>query len=288
MASDGKTLRIALLHMKLKLLVKRTNLDRARKLLREAVSRNSGGIHVAVLPAFVNIGAFYLYYPEARAKNIVKHQAERIPGPTTEYLSKVAIENGVYIIGGPIIERAGPRIFMTTFVLAPNGEIIYKYRKLVLNEREKSYGISSGREVVTLEQLPRRIGVMSEDDLLAPEVARSLVLQGSTAIVLTLSFSQPINLVKNLLLARSIENHVPILALGGIVEHATERKEVPTIIVDPEQGTIAEEHSGEEKPLIVEMRVDKALNPGTSTNNNDNMRMAELLCRVLRELKMSR
>ena len=283
MASSGATLRIALLHMKLKLLVKRANLDRARRLLREAVSKNTEGIHVVVLPAYVNIGAFHLFYSENRAKNIVKHQAERIPGPTTEYLSKVAIENGVYIVGGPIIERAGPRIFLTMFIIAPNGEIVGKYRKLVLTEREKSYGVSAGREVLTLNQLPRKLGVMTEDDLLAPEVARSLILYGATGIITTLGFSQDPELLRKLLLVRSIENRVPILALGGIVEHGTERYEVPSIIVDPEQRRIAEEHEGEEKPLIVEMRI----NPSTN-NDPENMRMTEFLCKVLREVKISK
>ncbi len=283
MASSGATLRIALLHMKLKLLVKRANLDRARRLLREAVSKNTEGIHVAVLPAYVNIGAFHLFYSESRAKNIVRHQAERIPGPTTEYLSKIAIENGVYIIGGPIIERAGPRIFLTMFVIAPNGDIVGKYRKLVLAKREKSYGVSAGREVLTINQLPRRLGIMAEDDLLAPEVARSLILYGATGIITTLGFSQDVELLKNLLLVRSIENNVPILALGGIVEHGTEKFEVPSIIVDPEQKKIADIHEGEEKPLIVEMRV----NPGIH-NDPGHMRMTEFLCRVLREIKISK
>ncbi len=277
MASSG-TIRVALLHMRLKLLVKRSNLDRVRKLLRQVTERN-GGVHVAVLPAFVNIGAFHVFYPEQRARNIVKHQAERIPGPTTEYLGKVAVENGVFIIGGPIIERAGPRIFLTTFVISPNGDVIGKYRKLVINEREKSFGITGGKDVLTVEQLGRKMGVMAEDDLLVPEVARSLILRGATAITVTLSFSLDINTVKNLLVTRTLENRVPIFALGGIVEHGNEAKEVPTIIVDPEQGGIVDEHSGEEKPLIIEMKASSSTGP----NHEEVLRMTNLLCKVLRD-----
>ncbi len=276
-------MRVALLHMRLKLLVKRSNLDRVRKLLRD-MRRDGNHVHVAILPAFVNIGAFHVFYPEHKARNIVKHQAERIPGPTTEYLGKVAMENSVYIIGGPIIERAGPRIFLTTFVISPNGDVIAKYRKLVLNEREKSYGITSGREIVVVDRLERRIGVMSEDDLLAPEVARSLLLRGATVLVTTLSFSLRKEVLRNLLLARSIENNVPIFALGGIVEYGQgESKEIPTIIVDPEEGGVAEEHSGEEKPIIIEMRVNR--DPVHDPEELD--RMVSLLCKVHRDNKVS-
>ncbi len=277
--SQARTLRIALLHMKLKLLVKRSNLDRVRKLLRQVIDKN-GGVHVAVLPAFVNIGAFYLFYPEQRAANIVKHQAERIPGPTTEYLGKVALENSIFIVGGPIIERAGPRIFLTTFVISPTGDVIAKYRKLIVNEREKSLGITSGKDVVVVDHLERKIGVMTEDDLLAPEIARSLVLKGATVITTTLSFSLDQRVLETLLVTRSLENWVPIFALGGIVEYNNEVREAPTIIVDPEQGGVTDRHYGEEKPLIVEMRVSK-----DKPDNGDILRMTNLLCKVLRDLR---
>ena len=277
--SQARTLRIALLHMKLKLLVKRSNLDRVRKLLRQVVDKN-GGVHVAVLPAFVNIGAFYLFYPEQRAANIVKHQAERIPGPTTEYLGKVAVENSIFIVGGPIIERAGPRIFLTTFVISPTGDVVAKYRKLVINDREKSLGITSGKDVVVVDQLERKIGVMAEDDLLAPEIARSLVLKGATVITTTLSFSLDQKVLETLLVTRSLENWVPIFALGGIIEYNNEVREAPTIIVDPEQGGVTDRHYGEEKPLIVEMRVSK-----DKPDNGDILRMTNLLCKVLRDLR---
>ncbi len=283
MASRSDTIRVALLHMRLKLLVKRSNLDRVRKLLRD-MRRDGNHVHVAILPAFVNIGAFHVFYPEQRARNIVKHQAERIPGPTTEYLGKVAMENSVYIIGGPIIERAGPRIFLTTFVISPNGDVIAKYRKLVLSEKEKSYGITSGKDIVVVDRLDRRIGVMAEDDLLAPEVARSLLLKGATVLVTTLSFSLGLEKLRNLLLARSIENNVPIFALGGIIEYGQgETRELPTIIVDPEQGGITEEHSGEEKPIIIEMRVDK----NSAMDPEEVDRMVSLLCRVHRDNRVS-
>ena len=277
--SQARTLRIALLHMKLKLLVKRSNLDRVRKLLRQVVDKN-GGVHVAVLPAFVNIGAFYLFYPEQRAANIVKHQAERIPGPTTEYLGKVAVENSIFIVGGPIIERAGPRIFLTTFVISPTGDVIGKYRKLIVNEREKSFGITSGKDVVVVDQLERKIGVMTEDDLLAPEIARSLILKGATVITTTLSFSLDQKMLETLLVTRAVENWVPIFALGGIVEYNNEVREVPTIIVDPEQGGVTDKHYGEEKPLIVEMKMAK-----DRPDNGDILRMTNLLCKVLRDLR---
>ncbi|HIQ55341.1 MAG TPA: carbon-nitrogen hydrolase family protein, partial [Pyrodictium sp.] len=47
------TITVALLHMKLKPLAKRSNLEKARKLIKEAAVR---GAKLVVLPSFFNIG----------------------------------------------------------------------------------------------------------------------------------------------------------------------------------------------------------------------------------------
>ena len=75
---------VALIHMRLKPLAKKSNLEKARKLVKEAALK---GARLAVLPAFVNIGPFFLHYPRTRNRAITRNQAERIPGNTFEYLS---------------------------------------------------------------------------------------------------------------------------------------------------------------------------------------------------------
>lgn len=56
--------------------------------------------------------------------------AETIPGQTTEFLSSVAKKNQVWLVGGSMPEKDGNKIYNTSTVYNPNGEIIAKHRKV--------------------------------------------------------------------------------------------------------------------------------------------------------------
>lgn len=241
---------VALVHMRLKPLARKTNLERARKLVKEAAMK---GARVVVLPAFVNIGPFFLHYPRNRNRAITRNQAERIPGSTFEYLSMVALENGVYLIAGPIIERAGPKIFLTTLVISPNGSLLAKYRKIATNGLDEELGISPGRQIVVVDEIGRSMGVMAEDDLVYPEIARSLLLEGATVYVASLRPGEDVNTVKLLLMARSMENNVPILAVGSVFETVDNMVDMPTLIVDPKKGILEEINGPKDTFFLVEV-----------------------------------
>ena len=241
---------VALVHMRLKPLARKTNLERARKLVKEAAMK---GARVVVLPAFVNIGPFFLHYPRNRNRAITRNQAERIPGSTYEYLSMVALENGVYLIAGPIIERAGPKIFLTTMVISPNGSLVAKYRKIATNGLDEELGISPGRNIVVVDDIGRSFGIMAEDDLLFPEIARSLLLEGATVYVTSLRPGEDPSTVKLFLMARSMENNVPILAVGSVFETIDKIVDMPTLIVDPKKGIVEEINGPKDTFFLVEV-----------------------------------
>ena len=54
--------------------------------------------------------------------------AESVPGPTTEALTRVAVELGVHVSFG-LAERAGPTIFNSQALLSPGGQILDVHRK---------------------------------------------------------------------------------------------------------------------------------------------------------------
>jgi predicted amidohydrolase len=236
--------------MRLKPLAKRSNLEKARKLVKDAAMK---GARLVVLPSFVNVGPFFLYYPRNRNRTITRNQAERIPGSTYEYLSMVAIENGVYIIAGPILERAGPKIFLTTMIIAPNGSLVARYRKLASNGVDEDLGISPGRGVLVFNDLGRSIGIMSEDDIYYPEVARSLLLEGATAFIVTLRPGDNVNKIRLALLARSMESNVPVLAVGSVFETVDNVIDVPSMVIDPNEGIVEEINEPKDTFLLVEM-----------------------------------
>jgi len=273
---------VALIHMKLKPLARRLNLEKARKLIKEAALK---GANVAILPAFVNVGAFYLHYPLQRVKTLTRNQAEKIPSSTTELLSATAIENGIYIIAGPIIERAGPKLFLTTLVFAPNGSLIGKYRKIAVNGLDTELGISPGRSLHIIDKLPRRFGLLAEDDIYYPELARSLIMLGATALIVSLRHGDDVERAKLMLLARSIENNVPILAVGGVFESTDKYVETPTMVIDPKRGVVEELRGENEVDTYILVQVSE--NPD---NINDIIKttvaaknLSHLYCKAARE-----
>ncbi|XP_026160484.1 omega-amidase NIT2 [Mastacembelus armatus] len=100
--------------------VKRDNLSRAQRLVREAAGQGS---KVVLLPECFNSPygtSFFSMY------------AERIPGESTQVLSEAAKENQVYLVGGSIPEEDGGKLYNSCTVFGPDGDLILKHRKIHL------------------------------------------------------------------------------------------------------------------------------------------------------------
>lgn len=232
-------MRIAIAHISLKLMSKKVNFEKAKRVVHEAKQRGAKAI---ILPSMLNIGPIFSFYSPAQVKSIVRNHAERIPsGPTATFLSSLAVSSGVFIISGPIIERAGPKVFLTSFAVSPAGSFLKRYRKIVLNPIDRTLGFSEGR---TLEffDLKEKYGVMIEGDVLFPEIARGLTILGST-VLLAFPRIEPAfdKKLRKLLEARSIENNLPIISMGGMVKSQEQTlSELPTYIFDPSEGLLEE------------------------------------------------
>jgi len=114
----------------------------------------------------------------------------RIPGPETDGLSEAAVREGVHVAGAAyeVIDGFPGRFFNTAFLIAPNGDVILRYRKLyamttktrpvdVLDEWLERFGPDS---LFPVADTPLgRIGAMIARDSHWPEVARCLALRGA-------------------------------------------------------------------------------------------------------------
>ncbi|MEE6468312.1 hypothetical protein FKM82_008253 [Ascaphus truei] len=58
--------------------------------------------------------------------------AEKIPGESTQMLSEVAKECGIYLIGGSIPEEDAGKLYNTCTVFGPDGAMLAKHRKIHL------------------------------------------------------------------------------------------------------------------------------------------------------------
>ncbi len=253
-------IRLAIVHMRLRLGYRRVNMRKLNKAFMEA--RDVKGAEIILVPAYPLLGPVIGYYPEQKARHYMKSYAERLGGPkeshTISVLSKLAGSYGVEVIGGPLIERAGPRLYLTAFHIDNNGFLKGKYRKVMVTKAEKDMGISSGKMATVFQaESGLKIGVFMDEDLFSPEVFRYIQFEDPMIIVGTMlpydsdyiksemlkgfESIKTMNLdaVKSLLWSRALESGLPIVLIGGAVESPTFGVDVafmPSIVTDPEIG----------------------------------------------------
>ncbi len=160
--------------MKLTLIQMKIAEDKALNLARaEALARRAEGSDVIMLPEMFCCP----YHNSAFREN-----AEAEGGPVTEALSRIARENGAYVIGGSMPERDGERIYNTCFCYAPNGERVAKHRKAHLFDVDieggqrfrESKTFSAGTEPTVFDTPFGRFGVVICFDIRFPAFIREL------------------------------------------------------------------------------------------------------------------
>jgi predicted amidohydrolase len=159
--------------------------------------------------------------------------AEPIPGPTIERLAERARRHGIYLHCGSIYERAAgePRLFNTTVVVDPRGQIVAKYRKIHMYDVDLASGESyresatnaPGDEIVTFDLDGITVGLAICYDLRFPEIFRILALRGAEVIVLPAAFTLTTgkDVWEVLIRARAIENQVFMVAPDQVGAHPT-------------------------------------------------------------------
>ena len=242
---------IALLHLRLKELSRKYNLEKAKKLMKEAKQK---GAKLVVLPSLFPVGnIFEIYDNEKKLRSYIKNLSEKIPGNNTDMLVSLAMDGEMHVIVGPILEQAGPKIFLTSLIISPQGETIGKYRKSVLSEKDIRLGISPGKEPVNVV-LDKKYGIISEDDLFSPEISRLLAIEGSEVIIGTMkALGSKQQIIKHIAISRTVENGIPYLIIGESIED--EEGEVigysPTFVVSPD-NIIVKEAEEDDKVLYIE------------------------------------
>jgi len=214
----GDTLRIGLIQMNSRS-DKAENLAVAERLIAEAAAQ---GAEVVALPEYVN----FLGPRELHEAN-----AEPIPGPTTERFAAAAQRDGIYLLGGSILERADVpgKYFNTSVLFAPTGEILATYRKIHLFDVDLTGNVTSnesatilaGDRIVTAEIAGHTVGLTICYDLRFPELYRLLALAGAELVFVPAAFT--LYTGKDhwhvLLRARAIENQYYVAAPAQIGPH---------------------------------------------------------------------
>jgi len=189
---------------------KEENIAKAEKMLRKAAENN---IDIAILPEIFN-GPY--------DTNLFKEYAETYPAVTTNMLSSVSKELGIYIIGGSICEKDGACYYNTSYSFDRYGNLIGKHRKIHLFDIDikdkisfkESSILSCGNKSTVFDTEFCKIGVLICYDMRFPELSRKMVNEGAKIIVSPASFNMTTGPAhwEIVTRARAIDNQVYFLA----------------------------------------------------------------------------
>jgi predicted amidohydrolase len=190
------------------------NLSTAAELVEEAASEN---VRLAVLPEYC-----WTAFADPRL-------AQRIPtGSIPQGICELARQHSMCIASGSIVETDEDRLYLTSLLIGPDGEILGKHRKTSLvgadvevklqgksavgMKNELGAGIHPGQSIEPIRTELGTIGLLLGAELDVPEVARTQVLKGAEILIASVSFemrwAEDINFLGR---ARAYENSAYVI-----------------------------------------------------------------------------
>ncbi|XP_026398632.1 omega-amidase, chloroplastic-like [Papaver somniferum] len=148
---------------------KNTNIDRARKMIKDAAKM---GAKLIVLPEMWNCP-----YANENFPIYAEDFDNREFSPSFMMLSEVACNQGVTVVGGSIPERCGDRLYNTCCVFGTNGNLIAKHSKIHLFDLtgdvcfKESDTIAAGDQPTIVDTDVGRIRIGICHDVRFPELA---------------------------------------------------------------------------------------------------------------------
>lgn len=234
-----RELTVGLVQMDISLGQVKANIRRAEQQVEKAAL---AGVNLLILPELWNTGY---------ALTEIHELAELLEGPTAQTISTWAKEYNMAIIGGSIALASPQGVTNTTLVFDQYGKLISQYSKIHLFKlMEEDRYLAAGNQVVTTDIFGWRCGLMICYDLRFPELARSLVDQGTEILIVPAEFPHPRkDHWRTLLRARAIENQTYVLGVNRVGKDAKNHFFGHSMIINP-WGQVVEEGS-EDELLIV-------------------------------------
>jgi len=161
------------------------NIDTACRNIREAAAN---GADIAILPEM-----FCCPY----RNDCFRAYGEAESGSVQTALSQLALELGIYIVGGSIPELANGNVYNTSYVYGRRGEFLAKHRKAHLFDIDVAGGqcfresdtFSPGNAITTFETEFGTMGLCICFDLRFEELARCMCLRGAKCIFVPAAFN---------------------------------------------------------------------------------------------------
>ncbi len=239
------------------------NLSEAERLISDAVKQ---GAELVVLPEnFAHMGM-----SETDILTIAEdyigdpsYQEGQEKGQIQEFLTSVAKNEGVWIVGGTIPLKTGVdgvelenKVFSACLLINDQGEIVARYDKIHLfdvdlGEKYGTYNESAfteaGEKVVVVDTPFGKLGLAICYDLRFPELFRDMVSQGMEVLAIVSSFTATTGKAHWEVLnrARAIENLCFVISAAQGGYHVNGRETFgDSMIIDPWGGIIDRLPSG--------------------------------------------
>jgi predicted amidohydrolase len=171
--------------------------------------------------------------------------AEPLDGPTLAWAAEQASTLGVHLVAGSFVERDADRLFNTSCLVGPDGELVAAYRKVHLfdvgvhgaaTRESDTFSAGAGPVVASLGAGGPGLGLSVCYDLRFPELYRIEALMGAHVVTVPAAFTRATGEPhwELLVRARAVEDQVGIVAAAqwgtspdGIVRHGH------ALVVDP-------------------------------------------------------
>lgn len=238
-------MKIAAVQMCLKLGDVEYNYKQAEEWIRKAAQ---GKADVVVLPEMWNTS----FYPD----NI--HELADEDGKRTQaFLSRMAKELGIHIVGGSVAVRRGSRLYNTVYVADRCGRIVGTYDKVHLfapGHEDEQFTPGNHGCAFSLDDVPMASVVCY--DVRFPEWVRMAALTGAHVIFVPAAW--PISRVEHWCIlnrARAIENQLFIVAVNSCGSAGDMQFGGHSMIIDPWGNVLAQ---GEDRETILHADIDLA------------------------------
>lgn len=176
--------------------------------------------------------------------------AQPFPNPTEELFQSWAKKHGIWLLPGSMFEKEGDKVYNTASVIAPDGSLVGRYRK-IFPFRPYEEGVEGGSEFMVFD-VPGagRFGVSICYDLWFPETARTLAAMGAECILhptLTGTIDRDVEL--SIVRATAAQNQCFVFGINGLGDCGNGR----SIIVGPSGDVL---YQGQSAPEMIPLEID--------------------------------
>ncbi len=219
------------------------------KIARISQDCSRQGVRLVVFPELVDTG-YVMEDIEAKASPYES-------GIPLGSLKEAARSNHLYIIAG-ITERESDKIFNSSVVVDPAGDLIANYRKIHLYTPSGEDVFHSGDKLITVTIDDFTLGLMICYDLRFPEMARSLAIKGADVLIVPTAWPFPrVEHWQLLTRVRALENQCYLIGANRVGRDGSFTLCGNSRIVDPHGVIVSSASEDREEIITGELEKDK-------------------------------